>query len=447
MSFVKDRHSEDGKILAAPQIRRAGRINLGRMKEGGGAEALPYFVFVPYDKEMLAEAILSQVREALTQYAPGQDVNEPTILPVFLPADSLDLIASSQYKLAGKEGITRCAGDGEYIQFRLGAKNLMEISHGEVVINSLTIDQSTFNRGESVYCPGQSFDGRWQHCEKCRLQFTVDLQIAGLPYFWSLTTGDQKFYSQFFTVLEFMRQHVEAGNAQFITDIPLLLRREEGKIARPQKGAEGTELRFQDMPLLSIEIHPVWLMQVKAKQSRSIAGTQDVPQIESPATKSLPPAKTKWYERADATLPARPWGEREVFAYITYTMNECGKEADDFDEVASEKRVTMVRNSILSTLMDDMPPDECERAIDVILWHLLGWEGTLTIAQVAALWYWGNRPGPDGGSVSSPYFKDEVKEVLVAASKMAELANHDQDVPEPPAEEIMARMGARKVEF
>lgn len=449
MGFVKDRHSENGSILAPAEVRKAGRISLGRKLESGGAEALPYFTIVSYDEGEAAEAILTEVKHAIERFTPEQEPDRPVLLPVYLPAGSLELIASSQYKLAGKEGVARCTGDGEHIQFKLGAKNLMEIHHGKVQVSSLAIDGTTFKRGEKVPCPGKSYEGRWKQCEKCRLQFTVDLQIADLPWWWSLTTGDQTFYNQFFTVIELMNEHIADGNASCISDIPLLLRKEKSTKARPQKAKAGVELKYQEFDLITIAIHPVWLMQANKGRAKELGAPQEVLQIESGEveedavegeyTTVKPVPRIEWYEIAEEGLPRRPWSAAQVHKYVTDTVDQYSRTYDDFDEEASEQRVEAVRSTIQAVLVSD----DDGAAIDTILWYLVGWEGVLSNAQAAALWYWPKRPVEQDGKMGTRIqggFSEEVEYVLQEAAIMADKAG--QEAPETP-DEIMARMGAK----
>jgi len=450
MGFVKDRHSENGKILAPAKVRKAGRISLGRKLEHGGAEALPYFTIVSYDEGQAAEAILTEVQHAIERFTPEQDAERPILLPVYLPAASLELVASSQYKLAGKEGVARCTGDGEHIQFKLGAKNLMEIHHGKVQVSSLTIDGTTFNRGEKVPCPGRSYEGRWKQCEKCRLQFTVDLQIADLPWWWSLTTGDQTFYDQFFTVIELMDGHITDGNASCISDIPLLLRKEKSTKARPQKAKGGVELKYQEFDLITIAIHPVWLMQANKGRAKELGASQEIPQLESGKehieedavegeyTTVKPVPNAEWYEVAEEGLPRRPWSAAQVHKYVTDTINQYSRTYDDFDEEASRQRVEAVQDTIQTVLVSD----DDGAAIDTILWYLVGWEGVLSNAQAAALWYWPKRPVEKDGRVGTQIqggFSEEVEYVLEEATLMAKEAG--QEAPQTP-DESMAQIGA-----
>ena len=457
MGFVKDRHSDNGRILAPAKVRKAGKISLGRKLEGGGAEALPYFTIISYDEGQAAEAILHEVERAIERFTPEQDTKEPVILPVYLPAGTLELVASSQYKLAGNEGVARCTGDGEHIQFKLGAKNLMEIHHGKVQVSSLTIDGTTFKRGERVPCPGQSYEGRWKQCEKCRLKFTVDFQIADLPWWWSLTTGDQTFYDQFFTVIELMEEHIAAGDASCISDIPLLLRKEKSTKARPQKAKAGVELKFQEFDLITIEVHPVWLMTANKGRAKEL-GAPEVPQLESGEEDTVeedtvegeyttvkPTPHAEWYELAEQGLPKRPWSAAQVNKYVVETMQHYSQTFSDFDHEAPEDRVIEIRDSLYAVMMDDMPPDDCDKAVDVMLWYLVGWEGKFSMAQVKALWYWLKRPviyNERVGVQKSPHIKVEAGYVLEEASMMAEKAG--QEAPETP-DEIMARMGAKPI--
>lgn len=287
MAFVKDRHSEDGRILAPPRVRVAGRINLGE-KTGGGARPVPYFIFKIYEKGAAEEALLQQVVAAVAQYAPGQENPlQPRVLPVFLPANSIELVAESEYKLAGKEGRPRCVGDGETIQFKLGNRNLIEIYEGRVAADSIEIDGEQYLEGDLVRCPGRNYKEHWTHCEKCRFTYEGKFQIAGLPYIFTLKTGDQGFYAQYFTVLEMMEGHVQQGHARFMSEIPLLLRRYEGEVFRPSDAPGGIQLTPQEMPLLSIEIHPLWLMQVEAPKTFALDGGMPM-QLEETPRKRFP---------------------------------------------------------------------------------------------------------------------------------------------------------------
>lgn len=315
MAFVKDRHDEHGKITDSPRVRRAGRIALGIKREGGGAESLPYFRFVAYEKEALVEqALLNQVYETLERHAPGQDVRKPSVLPVYLAADNLELVAGSIYKLAGKGGRARCVGDGETIQYKLGPGNLIEVSSGMVAAAGVKVDGREYNRGDTIACPGRSYDGRWNHCDKCGLKLTIDVRLIGLPYIWSLTTGDQDFYNQFFTVISTMEEHIMRGDAMALSDIPLVLRKEDREKARPQDGARGTELRYQEMHLLSVEIHPVWVVQKQQENVRSLAGGEEFLALTAPdavsshdISKPGPEVKISWIH--DDGLPGVPYEE------------------------------------------------------------------------------------------------------------------------------------------
>lgn len=270
MGFVKDRHDETGRILDKPRLPVVGRIGLGEQLESGGPRNLPYFVFKVYAGGNEEGFILGEVRDILSKYNDSPD--KPTVIPIFLPANSLDLIGSSEYKLAGKGGRARCVGDGESIQYKLGPLNVLEISGGEVFADEVVIDRHTFRKGDPVFCPGKSHENRWSHCDQCRFKFDGKFQIAGLAYIWDLATGDQTFYSRFFTILDVMNEHVRQGHARFVTEIPLLLRRYEGQVTRGKEIKEGLQLTPQDMPLLSIEIYGPWLNYVEAPRVFAMEG-------------------------------------------------------------------------------------------------------------------------------------------------------------------------------
>jgi len=268
MAFVKDRHTEDGALRGQPRVRRAGRIALGEKRQGGGARSLPYFRFVPFEETDAGLAMMQQVQTVLEEY--GIDSEQPKALPAYLPANAVELFASSSYKLAGNEGRPRCVGDGQNINFKLGPQNKLEVSHDEVSAFTVNIDGTEFKKGEQIPCPGRAQEGRWSHCEKCGLKLSIDLQIAHLPYIWQLTTGDQAFYDQFFTVLAMCQDYVRQGDARFLTEIPLLLRREPGMKARPEERQGETYLKWQEMPTLSIEVHPIWTATVAASRVASL---------------------------------------------------------------------------------------------------------------------------------------------------------------------------------
>lgn len=423
MAFVKDRHDTEGRLTDRPRVRRAGRIALGEKREGGGARALPYFRFVPYEEGMASNALVAQVFDAIEKYAPQENVHEPTVLPVFLAADNLEIVASSEYKLAGQEGRARCVGDGETIQWKLGPRNLIEISHGEVVVNKLSIDGKGFNQGDTVYCPGRSEADRWQHCEQCGLKLNIDFQIAGLPYIWSLTTGDKLFYDQFFTVVEMMDGYIRQGIVRFLPEIPLLLRREEGVRARPNKTSAGTTLTWQEMPTMTIEVHPIWKMMIASKQGAMLAPGEPLPQLEAVVERV-------WYERASEQLPERPWEPEDVAAFVTNAMREYARDNENFDEVAPANTIKIARKQVTDILGKTMESEDTEKAADILFWYLFGGKPQ-AYAQCAAVYRWARDDtvyeGKEG-TVMSPHFEQEVLTTLDAAVHQANVVD-DEEAP------------------
>lgn len=424
MAFVKDRHDTDGKLTDRPRVRRAGRISLGEQREQGGAMALPHFRFVPYEEELASEALMNQVFDAIEKYAPQKNVEEPTVLPVFLAADNLEIVAGSTYKLAGKDGHARCVGDGETIQWKLGPRNLIEISQGEVVIKKLVVDGKGFTQGETVYCPGRSDIDRWEHCEKCRLQLTIDFQIAGLPYIWSLATGDKQFYDQFFTVIEMMDGYIKQGIVRFLPEIPLLLRREEAMRARPNKTNAGTTLTWQEMPTMSIEVHPIWKMMIASKQGAMLAPGEMPTQIEAPKA---------WHERAMQGRPERPWEPEDVGAFVTRAMQEYTYENENATEIAPASTIKITRDQLAHIFAKTMGEDDTDKAVDVVFWYLFGGE-VKTYAQCAAVYRWARENVVvDGkeGTAQVPEFEQEVLTTLSAAAAMAADFDEEETEEEP----------------
>jgi len=425
MSFVKDRHTENGKLLDVNKVRRTGRISLGEQKRSGGAQALPYFGFKVYDEGLAGEAVLQQVAAAIEKYTPGQDPQAPKVLTVYLPAHALELFASSVYKLAGKEGHPRCVGDGETIQFKLGPHNLLEVGDGEVRTN-LNVDGAVFKAGDTIPCPGRSRTDRWNHCEKCRLQLTLDLHIAGLPYIWSLTTGDQPFYDQFFTVLELCADYIRLGAAQFLPEIPLLLRREEGVRARPTEREGQVFLSWQDMPTLSIEVHPVWKALADTNRLAVLGGAPEPPQIQAPDPRS-------WYDRAKDSMPERPWNTGQVLEFVTKGMDVFRREnMDTADEMAIETTVKIARGALSKVFGKSMEPADSERLVDTVLWYLFG-SVTLTNAQCAVIWRWA-RDDAGNGVVPAHGFEQECWDVSSEANAAAQ--DDDYDEEDAPGDEV-----------
>ena len=428
MGFVKDRHNENGQLMDASRVRRSGRISLGEKRERGGARALPFFTFKAYDDGPAGEAILQQVYAAIEKYAPGQeDPERPTVLPIYFPASDVTTFASSEYKLPGKEGRARCVGDGEVINFKLGNFNLMEINDDKVLIDNLVIDGEKMERGISVRCPGRSENNRWEHCEKCRLALNIDLQIAGLPYIFQLTTGDKVFYDQFFTVIATSYDYIRQGLVHFLPEVPFLLRREEGTRARPDKKADGVHLVWQEMPTLSIEVHPLWKMQVGASRALPSGEVEQQLQIEA----GPPPT---WYELAKIGLPGRPWGPEDVGTFVTKAMREYSVENEDAHDDAPPPTLHATKKIMVDIFTKLFDGDD--RAISLVAWYLFGGKEVRTYAQCAAIYRWA-KDDFEGegrkGTVPNPHFEQELLTVLDAANAEADNVEegefHEEEEP------------------
>ena len=438
MAFVKDRHTKDGALAGRFRVRKAGRIALGEQRQGGGARALPYFVFKPFDEGAAGEAVIAQTRAAIEKFAPGIDSEKPVVLPVYFPAESLDLMASSVYKLAGKDGHPRCVGDGEIVNFKLGERNLLEVSNDTVTSSNLSIDGQQFMRGETVPCPGRAQEGRWSHCEKCRLLLTIDLQVANLPYIWQVSTGDQSFYDQFFSTLALCSDYINRGAVRFLTEIPLLLRREEGVRARPSTKNDETYLTWQDMPTLTIEIHPIWKAQMDASRSLALQSGAQTPQIEAAKPKA-------WHERARTGMAERPWGPMDVGAFVTRAMAEYSADNDNFDKAAPQNTVKLTKNLVTEILSKAVGEEGVEKYADLVFWFLFG-GNVQTYAQCAAVYRWAKdavvHEGKEG-TAPSPHFEQELLDTLAAASEAA--ANEARGTEEtPPDVELDGEWGSEE---
>lgn len=438
MTFVKDRHTEDGDIVAQPKVRRTGRISLGE-KTDRGARALPYFIIKIDDGGDTEEFVINQVHAALEQYAPGQDLDHPKVLPVFFPATDLFLMARSDYKLAGTGGRPRCVGDGESIQFKLGPNNLIEINGGQVNVELLDIDGTTFKRDASVPCPGMDHRGRWQHCEKCRLVFQIDLQIAGLPYIWQLSTGDQDFYTQFFTVYKKMNEHVRQGDATYLTEIPLLLRREPGVKGRPEKVQQGTAIRWTEMPLLSIEIHPIWLQMVMYGRVKAL-GNEEAPRSLPGPVKTVTPATpevapTKWHERVKVELPERPWRPEDVLKFLTLGMDAYRDEVEDADSPVPGGIKEACYGFLLPIYAELLSDEDAPDATHDVLEYLFGGD-IESKAQAAVVYHWA-REEMGGKARQAPHFKEEAIRVFdVAATTFSDIIAEENGEVLPDAEQF-----------
>jgi len=96
-----------------------------------------------------------------------------------------------------------------------------------------------------------------------------------------------------------------------------------------------------------------------------------------------------------------------------------------------------------------MPGEDSVKAIETVLWYLFE-SPDLSQAKVKALHYWTMRPVTVGGKKGwqrTLEFPEELKRVYGAASELAEMAGQEGPATDLTPEEIMARMGAKKVEF
>ena len=271
MARLLDRHGEDGRISNA-QLYVAGKIKMGAKIQGAGFENWPYFKVEPFTE--IAEErgmLLSHVVRVLDHFSPGQDLAKPTVLTVTFLSDVEEHFASAAYQLKGNHNMLRCTGDGQTLQYKVGAGDVIQVSNGHAVKAFQEAGQS-FAKGAIIRCPGSSDEGRYPWCEKCRAELKIQFAIRGAEPagLWLFTTTDRRFYSQFWTQVEIAQGWVQQGLIKSLIGVPFVLRRTP-PIDRnvPLKKEGDTRLIRRAMPGLAFQIHPVFMAEVMNRQRHS----------------------------------------------------------------------------------------------------------------------------------------------------------------------------------
>jgi len=447
VDMLKDRNNEYG-VPKRLRLVRIGKVRQGKMVQKGKKRypvAVPYFILDPTtDNEQERAQMLADVKEAIAKYAPEQDLDEPTILPITFLANNDEIIAPESYKKRrGKKGMVWCAGDGETIQWKLDDDFRVEISNGEPVVS----------------CPGSSRENRHPWCDDCTAEIEVNFVIRGYESTgtWQLRTKSMIFRDQFWTAIGMVRLMAEKGIIPGLVGVPFLLRRQTEDVTVP---TQDGSLTVVNMPITNIEIDPMWFRDVMSRNPRLNLPEPEQPALLEEPTPDYPieveaeivePQTRKWYELAEADLPERPWEAMGVHEYVTKTMGHYAQTFEDFDEPAQEAQITAVRHTLYDTFHNklDMPGEDSVKAIETVLWYLFD-SPSLSQAKVKALHYWTMRPVTVAGKKGwqrTLEFPEELKRVYEAASELAEMAGQEGPTTDLTPEEIMARMGAKKVEF
>lgn len=275
MSRLKDRDrpGEPGVPIRL-RLGRVGRIRQGIMaKNQQGVPyplAVPYFIIdpsttIPTEREQ----VLTDVREAIETYAPGQDLEKPTVLPICFLINDDSMIAPESYKLRrGKKGTVWCAGDGESIQWKLDDQFRVEIKNAA---NTKT--------GEVIHCPGGQDKGRHPWCEECNAELELNFAIQGYlrSGVWMIRTKSMNMRDQLWPQLGIARGFVQYGVVPSLADVPFLLRRQKESVSAPAGPNQG--ITTVEMPITSIEIEPSFLKWAKARKERMILGAGDATYI------------------------------------------------------------------------------------------------------------------------------------------------------------------------
>ena len=415
---LKDR--DIGGMPKRIRLGRIGRIRQGKKVDGKPVD-LPYFIIDPLTESESEKAqILEDVRQALAENAPPQDLDKPTVLPIRFLADLDEIIGAESYKKrVGKKGMVWCAGDGEYIQWKMDDTFHVEIADGKPV-----------KGGAPVPCPGGSDQNRHPWCDGCAPELELNFCISGYERtgVWMLRTKSMNFRDQFRTQLQMVRGLAANGIISGLAGTPFLLRRKVEQITVP--GKDGQLLSAQK-PITSIEIDPEWLQAMSRRSQRMyIQAPEAVHQIEAPyeddddyveeATEGEP--EPPWYVRAMEGFPNRPWDAITACKYLEKCVSLYTKEEpEDAEQEADDGTVKVVTEAFRKLFAKQgMEPADSNKAIDILFHFLMG--DARTNAALGALWYWGRRPRTDGqkGAIPIPEWEQEALSVLDLAMKVPE---------------------------
>ena len=421
---LKDRDS--GGMPKRVRLGRIGRIRQGKRVDGQPVD-LPYFIIDPAtDSQEEKAQILQDVRQALAENAPPQNLDQPTVLPIRFLADVDEIIGSESYKKRkGKQGMVWCAGDGEFIQWKMDDNFRVEIAGGEPI-----------KGGVPVFCPGGSTEHRHPWCDGCAPELELNFCISGYERtgIWMLRTKSMNFRDQLRTQLQMVRGLASIGIISGLAGTPFLLRRKLEQITIP--GKDGKLLSTQK-PITSIEIEPNWFQDVARQSQRMyIQEPETTLRIEAPAYKDdddvadddyvevveeEPVVEIPWYIRALEGFPTRPWDAMTTMKYLekcvrTYTFDD----PEDANETASDSTVKVVEGMWTKLLAKQgMATADAKAAIGKLFPFLMG--DVRTNATMGALWYWGRRPKDEQGkAVTVPEWEQEALALLDYAMNFKE---------------------------
>lgn len=272
--MLKDRHAPKTEDGGTPEVRvknvvKAGRIALGYL-EGNRPVAAAHFIFTPFtDDPERIDWIFEQLRTAMKPY--GQEPESCTSFIAGLTSSEPEVYGSAQYKLRGSQNVIRCVGDGDIVHYKIGKGNRVEISDDEVVFTALEGGDEKWEVGQPVPCPGSSRKNRHPWCEGCRGELTVSMAIIGAEAtgIWMLTTGDRKFYNQFWTMIETIEGYIDSEIVKSVVGVPLLFDRYMAEGTAPIKQEDGSvRIIKRERPMLNVQAHPYW---VEAKMTERLA--------------------------------------------------------------------------------------------------------------------------------------------------------------------------------
>ncbi len=429
---LKDRNDEFGQPRRV-RVPRLGHIRQGVMVKNDKGKEYPtstdYFIIDPSDDK---ERILPEVWAAIAGFYPNQDVEKPTTIPIVFLASLEEIMAPESYKKrAGKSGMVVCAGDGEFIRWKLTNDFKVEISDGE----------RKDGKGQ-VACPGGRKEGRHPWCEGCAAELELQFAIRGYEStgVWVLRTKSMIFRDQFWLQVGIVRALVEKGIIPSFVGAPFILRRQVETVTAPLKDGK---LGAVEMPITSIMVDPAWFREIMSRNRQQL-----LPAATEPKALSEP---KPWYERPE--VGPHPWDAETVRQYVINACFEYGQEFDDGDAPVPGKLLEKVLAFLINIYLKSMDRPDASQAATAATTYLFGGPVS-SIGQSAALYRWivGN------GKEAHPDFEQEALTVLDAAlSVSAEEVTEEQPAEEPPTEESPAgpppaepdarwsKMGARRI--
>lgn len=264
-------------------LPRAGKIRLGyKVKNAAGKE---------YPKEA-DHFVLRDVPEVAAWAREALGTDKPQVLPIFFPFDAVEDCLEGFYKLYFASGLW-CRGDGDKILYSVNTTSgKADIRNGRVQIPlKMNDEDSKFDRGQEVPCPGHSEENRWDRCEKCKAHMTLKFLIRGLPV-ESLRMATYVLESNSINNYVYLLKALNLFKERGLQGIPFLLRRVQREISIPNLNRDGSQKSkpggghysprtLMKKWLVELEVDPAWVAQMMEREGLLADPMREIRQIEA----------------------------------------------------------------------------------------------------------------------------------------------------------------------